>query len=312
MWAEHETQLEQERKTSKKLKNLLKTTEKALNDSEKRISDVERTHQALLSEFQQELKSNEDAWAKAAESDVAAQMAKQELTSLRDELEQEIINLRAQLEHQQETIDATLRRHSEETELLKEAISEFQEKAKTADTTISFLKKNQENLNRNNAQLEDQLDKLEKESLTKQAELTTRIESEREEKETFRQQLELVKNQKENPRALQRAREENMFLKRKIKGMRDTQLEMDRQLDVNLDDETRKLREELRATQAKLKNAEKLAEEGNKLSRENQIHESAIDMLTEDMNALSKEKESLKEERDRLIKELSDIKEQFN
>jgi phosphotransferase system IIB component len=136
--------------------------------------------------------------------------------------------------------------------------------------------------------------------------------TEREEKETFRQQLEIIKNQKENPRALQRAREENMLLKRKIKGMRDTQLEMDWQSDVNMDDDTSKLQEELRATQAKLKNAEKLAEQSNKLSRENLIHESAIDMLTEDMNALTKEKESLKEERDRLIKELSEIKEHFN
>jgi chromosome segregation ATPase len=226
-------------------------------------------------------------------------------------LEQEITNLRAQLELQQQSSDTTQHRHKEENEQLQQSLSESQEKVKLADSTIRILKRDQESQRIAEAQLEDRLAKLQNEAKTKQAELTASIESERQETESLRQQLKLAKIQSEDPSALQRIKEENMLLKRKIKGMREVQLEMESQLIVDGDNEIRKLHEQLRATQAKLNNAEKLAEQSKSLSRENQIHVSAIDMLSEDLDTLTEEKKSLIVERDGLMKELSKIRKHY-
>jgi hypothetical protein len=266
--------LEQERNTSDELRDLVKTTEKALIEREKRFTDAKRTHQETLSE-----------------------------------LEQKIANLHSQLDHQRKSSDEIIRRHEEKSAQLQQSLSEIQDRAKLTDSTIRLMKKEKESQSGSKAQLEDQLAKLQIESQTKQAELIALVESERQEKESLRKQLEPVKVQDNDSSALQQAKEEIMQLKRKIKGMREVQLEMESRFMVDGADETRKLHEELRATQTKLKNAMKLANQSKDLLRENQIHESAINILSEDLDELTKEKKSLLEERDGLIKELSKIKE---
>jgi hypothetical protein len=306
--AEQKTLLEQERNTSNELRELVKRTENALNESEKRFTDAKHTYQKTLSELQHKLESNKDARAKLTQSEAEAQKAMQDLSSLRAEMEQKITNLHAQLEHQQKSSEETIRSHEEKNAKLQQTLSEIQEREKRADSTIRLLKKDRESDSGSKVQLEDQLARLKMESQAKQADLVASVESERQEKESLRQQLELVNTLDGDSNALARAKEENMLLKRKIKGMREVQLNMESQLIVDGSEETRKLHDELRATQAKLKNATKLANQSKDLLRENQIHESAINILSEDLDELAEANKSLMQERDELIKELSKIK----
>jgi chromosome segregation ATPase len=305
---ELETFLEQERITSSGLRDLQKTTEKALLESNKRLSETKQSYQERLSELQHKLTSNKDTLSRLERSEHQARTANQDFSSQREELEQKITHLQAQLEQQRLSNEETINNHEEKSAQLEQSLFEIQEKAKRAEDTIQLLKKTQQTQNDGTTQLEDQLATLKAESRTEQTQLRTSCEAERKEKESLQQQLEHLKAQREDSTELQKIKEENDQLKLKIKGMREVQRDMESQLVVDGDDEIRKLHNDLKATQAKLKNALKLAKQSKDLMRENQIHESAINILSEDLDELTEEKNSLLKERDALKTELAKVK----
>ncbi|MEJ2425270.1 MAG: hypothetical protein P8101_12560 [Candidatus Thiodiazotropha sp.] len=294
---ELETFLEQERITSSELRDLQKTTEKALLESNRRLSETKQSYQERLSELQHKLASNKDTLSRLERSEHQARTANQDFSSQREELEQKITTLQAQLEQQRLSNDEIIHNHEEKSAQLEQSLFEIQQKAKRAEDTIQLLKKNQQTQNDGKTQLEDQLAKLK---------------AERKEKESLQHQIEHLKAQREDSTELQQIKEENNQLKLKIKGMREVQRDMESQLVMDGDDEIRKLHNDLKATQAKLKNALKLAKQSKDLMRENQIHESAISILSEDLDELTEEKNSLLKERDALKTELNKTKQLHN
>lgn len=298
--SELETFLEQECITSSGLRDLQKTTEKALLESDKRLSEAKQFYQERLSELQHRLASNKETLSRLERSEHQARTANQDFFSQREELEQKITNLQAQLEHQRLRNDEIIHNHEEKSAQLEQSLFEIQVKAKRAEDTIRLLKESRQTQNDGKTQLEEQLAKLKAESRTEQTELRASYEAERKEKESLQYQLEQLKAQREDSTELQQIKEENNQLKLKIKGLREVQLDMENQLVVAGDDEIRKLHNELKTTQTKLKNALKLAKQGKDLLRENQIHESAIEILSEDLDELTEEKNLLLKERDAL------------
>ncbi|MES9972313.1 MAG: hypothetical protein ABW092_19955 [Candidatus Thiodiazotropha sp.] len=292
---EQEALLEQEHKKAKSLRHLLKRTKKMLDNRRKQLTEAERIQQETLSELQQELKTSQEAWEKVTESEVAAQVAKQELASLRRELEGEVVNLQAQLEHLQESSDKSLSQLREENEKLQKSLSEIKEGSKITDVTIRKLRSDRHYLRETKSRIEDQLAKLKAEAIVAE-----------EENEALRLELE-AKSTNSQVVALRRAEAENAILKREIEGLREVQLEMESQLNGDTDNELRELRNTLKSTEVKLAKAQKLADQTKDLLRERQTMENANELLSDDLDSLTKDKESLTVERDRLKKELSDL-----
>lgn len=288
--------LEQERKNTNSLRHLLKRTKKMLDNRRKQLAEAERIQHETMSELQQELKTSQEAWEKVTESEVATQVAKQELTSLRRELEGDVINLRAQLEHQQESSDNTVSQLREENERLLKSLSEIKEGSKMTDVTIRKLRSDRHYLRETKSRTEDQLTKMKAEAAVAQ-----------EENEALRQELEAVKYDNEDAQALRRAEEQNATLKREIEGLREVQLEMESQFNEDTDSEVRELRNRLKTSESKLKKAEKLAQQTKDLLRERETMENAIELLGDDLDTLAKEKEGLILVCDRLKRELTEL-----
>ncbi|PVV14442.1 MAG: hypothetical protein B6D77_03250 [gamma proteobacterium symbiont of Ctena orbiculata] len=293
---EQEALLEQEHKTTNSLRHLLKRTKKMLDNRRKQLAEAERIQQETLSELQQELKTSQEAWEKVTESEVATQVAKQELTSLRRELEGEVINLRAQLEHHQESSDNTVSQLREENERLQKSLSEIKEGSKMTDVTIRKLRSDRHYLRETKSRIEDQLAKMKAEAVVTQ-----------EENELLRQEVDAAKSENEDAQALRRAEEQNTALKREIEGLREVQLEMESQFNEDTDSVVRELRNRLKTSEFKLKKAEKLAQQTKDLLRERETMENAIELLGDDLDTLTKEKEGLILVCDRLKRELTEL-----
>ena len=293
---EQEALFEQERLNSNQLKELLKETED-------RMAVAAETYQKKLADLHGELASDPQI------TDTEELLKDyQKLASQNEELKKEITRLHAQLEHQQQSNGVVLTRYENEKAELQQNLSIVQGEVKMAKTTIRLMKKNQDTLGATVAKLEQQLSEQRSEAKAKQAQLADSIESIQQENGSLRYQLKTVTSQNRDHDALQQVKQENRLLKQKIKGIREVQLEMESQLVMDGDDEIKALHEELKTTQCKLKKAEKLAHQSELLLRENQIHESAIEILSEDLDAIALEKETLTEECDYLRKELYEIK----
>ncbi len=312
-----ETMLVQEQKASEQLKQLMQTTEEKAELAHIRLTEAERNQQEMHSELEKEIKSSQEALERASESEVALQVAKLELASLKDELGQEVDCLRAQLEHLEETRATIQSRHVEEKNRLEQSLEQSETALKVAQVTIRTLKNDRQSIRDANSELSDRFTQLEAEYQQKQMELINALETNRREVAALRQELEDINELGGNTEAvkhlrqeLQRANDEKAELKRKIAGLRVVQLEMERHRGSDRDAEVTELHAALIAAEEKRKRAEKLAQETQTLQRERQVQEVAIETLTDDLDVLSKENAALIDERDRLQSELSALQSQ--
>ncbi|MCU7852205.1 MAG: cyclic nucleotide-binding domain-containing protein [Candidatus Thiodiazotropha sp. (ex Monitilora ramsayi)] len=346
---ETEALLEQEHQTAAFLQRSLKTAEEAVEISEQGLDESRKSLQAvegkvadlqqaleqaqsetsqLTEQLQQEITAGQDAWKQASESDAELQLAKQELGSLKVELEQEISNLQAQLEHRQENQDAALNQRIKEVEALQQSLSESESAVQTSKTAQAALESEKQTLQMAKSELEETVGQLEAAAQEKEADLTSRIEEDQRQIEALRAELDAAKADSQEradkgelesaQQALLKAEEQIATLKREISGLREVQLEMESQLTDDTDTEISELRKALEVAEAKRKKVEKQAQQTDVLRRERQVQETAIEMLGEDMDALALEKETLArekkllaEERDRMASQLSEIRGQY-
>ncbi len=106
-------------------------------------------------------------------------------------------------------------------------------------------------------------------------------------------------------------RQEIDSLKRENAGLREVLLEMEhQQLDVS-NEELVNLHKALEQAEAKHRKAEQQAQQARLLRRERAVQEIAIEMLSEDLDALSDEKQKLMQECDRLNRELCESQGQY-
>ncbi|MCU7797547.1 MAG: cyclic nucleotide-binding domain-containing protein [Candidatus Thiodiazotropha sp. (ex Myrtea spinifera)] len=346
---ETEALLEQEHQTAAFLQRSLKTAEEAVEISEQGLDESRKSLQAvegkvadlqqaleqaqsetsqLTEQLQQEITAGQDAWKQASESDAELQLAKQELASLKAELEQEVANLQAQLEHRQENQDAALNQRIKEVEALQQSLSESESAVQTSKTAQAALESEKQTLQTAKSELEETVGKLEAAAQEKETDLTSRIEEDQRQIEALRAELDAAKADSQEradkgelesaQQALLKAEERITTLKREISGLREVQLEMESQLTDDTDTEISELRKALEVAEAKRKKVEKQAQQTDVLRRERQVQETAIEMLGEDMDALVLEKETLAreqkllaEERDRLASQLSEIRGQY-
>jgi CRP-like cAMP-binding protein/chromosome segregation ATPase len=335
---EMEALLEQEHQTAAFLQRSLKTAEEAVEITEKNLAEAMEKQQALetrlaeqqqrleqeqsersqlFEQLQQELKSGQDGWRQASEADAAMQVAKQELNALKAELEKETDNLRAQLELEQENHETVLKQRIEENEKLQQTLAEHQAAEQAAEASIATLQSDRQALHDASSALEAQLAQLEANAQARESELNAEIETGRQQIESLRAELDDANARMADAgeleairQTLQQAEAENVALKREIAGLREVQMEMQSQLTDDTETEIAKLRSALEAEEAKRKKTEKLAQQADFLRRERQVQEIAIEMLGEDLDALTKEKASLAQERDSLSKQLSEIRNQ--
>lgn len=223
------TLLKREYQCTEQLQQSLIASEEAAELANRQCATAEQAREELMHELQQALKSAQDAWEKALDCEMEAQVANQELAALKHEHEMSIDNLRAQLEHQQEFNEAALSRHIKENDDLKESLSGSQSTLEVAKASIRSLKRDRQSLNDANTKLQEQLAQAEAASKAKQAALSDTIES---------------------------GRQEAASLKRKIDGLREVQLEMERHLETDKESEIAALRKALETAQAKLNMAE--------------------------------------------------------
>jgi CRP-like cAMP-binding protein/chromosome segregation ATPase len=336
---EMEALLEQEHQTAAFMQRSLKTAEEAVEITEQRLAEAEQAQQSLESrlaelqqrleqeaneksqlveQLQQELSAGQEAWRQASESDSAVRLAKQELASLKNELEHEISNLRAQLELEQETHETVLKQRIEENERLQQRLNENQASAQGSEATIATLKSERQNLREAKSELEAKLTQVEEASRATAAEFNIALDAGHKQIESLKAELEAAKARMADTEALESARQslrkmeaENASLKREISGLREVQMEMESQLSDDADTEISRLRAALEAEEVRRQKAEKLAQQNDVLRRERQVQETAIEMLGEDLDALTQEKTSLIQERDKLSRQLNEIRSQY-
>jgi chromosome segregation ATPase len=310
-----EQMLTQEQQSLEQLKQVMKNVEKEAESTKIRLSEMEESQQQLLLELKHELKEKQKAWEMSEESEIALLVAKQEHVSRTDDLEQEIGNLQAQLEYLEQSSKEILSRKNEANTQLQQSLDEQCAELKMAESTFQAMKKDRESIHEAKSILADQFAQLEKESRKKEVELKNALESSRQEAISLRQKLTTISGLSANAdvvedlyQVLQRTEDEKAILKHEVAGLREVQLEMERQLDGGRDSEIIKLRGALVAAERKCGKAEKRAQQAEILERERQAQEVAIEILGEDLDALTREKASLKEELDRLYRELNEIR----
>jgi CRP-like cAMP-binding protein/chromosome segregation ATPase/rhodanese-related sulfurtransferase len=346
---EIEALLEQEHQTASFLRRSLKTAEEAVELTEKRLGEANQSQQTLegqLAELQQtlanerlekdqlndqlqqEIKSGQDAWQQMSDADAALQTAKQELTSVKSELEQEIANLQAQLAHQEENRGATLAEQQQVIDSLKQSLADAEAVARSNESAKDALEEERQILQSAKAELESKLARIEDDIQAKDAELASANKGHEQALQALKTELNeaqtavqarVERNELEAAQLAQQAAEAKITaLMREIEGLREVQLEMGSQLSDDADTEISQLRNALEAEEQKRKKAEKQAQQADVLRRERQVQETAIEMLNDDLEevieekkALLHEKEALAQERDRLTKQMNEIRSQY-
>ncbi|MEJ2591327.1 MAG: hypothetical protein P8178_07995, partial [Candidatus Thiodiazotropha sp.] len=233
-----------EHQRAKQLQQSLAASEAAKELATRQCMSAEEARQELMHELQQGIQSAQDAWEKAMDCEMEAQVATQELVSLKHEHDLTIANLRAQLEHQQELNKTALSQYIKENDDLKESLSGSRSTLLVAKASIRSLKQDRQSLNDTNTKLQEQLDQTIAESKSSQAALNDTIKS---------------------------GRQEVASLKRKIDGLHEVQLEMERHGQA----EIAELRKALETAQAKLNMAEKQPHPHNEPIPES-IHRDAL------------------------------------
>ncbi len=116
----------------------------------------------------------------------------------------------------------------------------------------------------------------------------------------------------QNSEALAQAQKQITELQRTVDGLREVQLEMESEFEDDVESEIQKLRTALGKEEKRRRDAEQQAQQVDFLKRERQVQETAVEMLEEDFEELTKDKTALEGERDTLSKQLSDLRDQFD
>lgn len=343
---EMEALLEQEHQTAAFLKRSLKTAEEAVEISDSQYADTEKSRQALeaqLSDLQQSLgqaqgdkdelqQSLEQGRQQNAELEQSLEALRNEVSGLNEQLiqalatgeseqqekaqaasalataEQQLIDLQKQLQQLQTERDETRDQQQSELETLRQTLE--QERAASAGQL-------QEQETQRQA-LQAQLDELQGSMVSENESLSSELQTRQQEIERLHTALEEAQAASADQSELESARqavsemqEQVIAYKREIEGLREVQLEMGSQLSDDADEEIQQLRSALEAEEQKRRKAEQMAQKADVLHRERQVQETAIDMLNDDLESVTREKDELAAERDGLVKQLREIRVQY-
>jgi hypothetical protein len=221
--------LEQKHRKAVHLLQLLKAKEEDSEGLKQQLADLELHRQELETELIQLINDKDLAWEKVSESDLAMQLVRQDLTSIKLELEQENATLRAELDYQKESRELIQEKYSEEVEKLQKSLADYQAEQKIADSSICSLKKEQQSLIEAKSEFNRQITHLKAESRKRQSELSATIDSGQHEILLLRKKLEsaiaLKTDQavlKNTQQTLRQVEGENASLKQKIEKMQQT------------------------------------------------------------------------------------------
>jgi hypothetical protein len=272
-----------ERNSVKHFEDLLNQAKKERDITNSKLSDMKRTQQELLTQLQREIELGQEDRRKAKKSETELEVVKQQYSSTKLQMENEIINLYAQIEYQIENSDSINKLLLDENKELVSKIEYSQNIIKLRESLILKLKNKSKALLRERSDLKRKISKLEKYSRVREKNLKKSIDSKSDEID---------------------------LLKKKSCELHIVQSELELQKSIDSDKEVLELQEKLKRMQLKLVRADEKIELYDRLKRERDVQEAAIEMLSDDFDAIVEEKEVLTQERENLRKEISFLKEQ--
>jgi hypothetical protein len=178
---QHKQLLTREHQIRNHLQNLLKTKEKDAVILKESLTKAEHDLMEQSAELQQLTDDYQLAWRKSSDSELALQMAKLEISSVKHELEHDNANLRAQLEQIEEARKLLSSRHAEEMERLRRSLQEQHAAQIRTLASVDTLKNERQVLLEEKSDLEKQLEQLKKDSNAQMIALNTAIKSDRDE-----------------------------------------------------------------------------------------------------------------------------------
>ncbi|MGD8589640.1 MAG: cyclic nucleotide-binding domain-containing protein [Chromatiales bacterium] len=275
--AKLQIQFEQEHQTAEFLRRSLETAENAVEISDGLVEENNREITGLnqqLRELQSELAGVQ---ADKSETEKGYQDRVQELQEELDRRQQELARLVAERQEEREQLQNE--KANLETELAQ---------------TQATLQANQSSYDATAAEQQQRIDQLEHELQ----------EAHRDSERAIQAQAEL----QEQGVALQQAQQEIERLTKVVDGLREVQLEMESQLSDDSEVELERLRGALEKEEKKRRHAEELAKQADVLRRERAVQETAVEMLGEDIENLTRENTRLTEERRLLEQEILELR----
>ncbi len=311
-----EAMLAQERENAEHLKSLIQSTKEQLEIANIHIKEYEQEQKDLEDDLQKKTKTAHEAWDKATQSDIALDTAKLEFSALKVDMKREIDHLQAQLVLHDEQRAAIQKSHDTETAQLRKSLDDHKTTLISAETTIRALKSDRQSVRDDKFLADKKIAELEKSSLEVKTNLTRSLESSQQDVFSLQQELADIKKQMIDPvqaehlrQALQKAKDEITQFKRKIAGLSEVLLEMERRQDRDQDTEITKLLNALIEKERKLQISDDLTRQNEPFQRQLSTQELNIELLNDDLDSGTRAKDSLLLERDRLHNESSAISE---
>jgi hypothetical protein len=247
------------------------------------LSEAKQTLLEFQEELQRKNRSREEAWKKASESSAELEVLKQQFNSLKSQLQKKSSSQRANIESQTHSDVTEKHDQTEENTKLRKALDVTLQKVSAKDLSIRKLKNQKKVLLK------------EKKYLKKKIYQQAKMHQVREAKHNIKL--------KSNKKIIDSLKDENARLLA-------LQQETNTQFSSDSDKVIQQLSYRLMMMKTKLGKSERQAKHINRLKRERQVQESAIEILSDDLETLNKEKTLLTQERDRLIRELRELKDQ--
>ena len=268
-------------KKRKKLELLLKTARRERDTANTLLSETKQALQEFQDELQHKTKSREEMWTKDSESNTELEAMKQLFFSLKSQFEQKVSNLQTQLQSQFESDDALKQTRIKKNKKPRKAIDETSHKADTKDFTIKKLKNQKKVLLKEKKYLKKKIYQQAKMHQVRLAKYNISFASKR-------KKIDSLKH--ENAR------------------LSELQLKTKQALISDNDKSIKQLRETINTMKTKLNETERQVKDRKRLEREREVQESAVEMLSDDLDTINKEKTLLTLERNRLMRELDKFK----
>jgi CRP-like cAMP-binding protein/chromosome segregation ATPase len=306
--ADLEAKLEQEHQTAEFLRRSLATAEDAVEISAESLDESESERQAAskqLSELQAEVTRlgavNEKAQAQLDElkgSLEASEKARLELVSAQEAnsqaLEQEKAELLASIAQAKANQADQEARHRQ---TLEQLASEKTDLAKQLAESKALLEDKEQSFSSESSRSISRINELEQSLAETRAQLQKAAGAGDEAQEAMQ--------------ALKEARDQIKQQEQTIAELREVQLEMESRQGEDSMEELDELRGRLEAEERKRKEFEELAGKAAFLRREREVQETAVEMLTEDLDQLGRDNEKLAQERDAIAGQLAELRTQF-
>ena len=278
-----QTQFEQEHQTAEFLRRSLETAENAVEISDTMVEEnnqeIARLNQQLL-DLKSELSGLQD---EKGEMEQSHQTEIQELNGALSRLQEEQVQSAAELQGERERGQLEMERMRTEKAHMETELAKVQ----------STLQANQQVYDDATAAQQHRIDQLEKELLA------VRAESERSDRsQTEVQELQI---------ALQEDQQEITRLNKTVEGLREVQLEMENQLSEGSMEELQRLQSALEIEEKKRRQAEEMAKQADVLRRERAVQETAVEMLGEDVENLSRENDRLTQENQVMERRITEL-----